>query len=518
MLSHCTKSSQQALCWFVVILATGLPRLSVLGSLPSTDEGVFAYFSQIIFASLSTGHGLPDSGTLMLYPMLLSWVFDLSVNHLMFLRLVDLIVALVAGLLFYKVIEQQSQSRLGATLIAAIFLFLMNQPLFIQSGFKNSIFSAYIPLFIALLWARNISKDSPSWLWIGGLSAISVLLRETFIPFVVVGAISILITHGWRTLTRFSMGGVLTGAIIIGAVLISRGGMQAFLDAYVHAGDFYASMKDQTIPLLISNGTASAKEAGIALGITGAAAFGLIVHTVHQRSSASLNRLLFWVAIAAVPLLEPITKIGFPYHFAVCLPGLAGICALAWHYLISPQPEKVRVVISAGLIAACVPLLWPKFVLLSNIWSGTKENLAGMANTAWRPEAVAQSNYLLAADAILKAAPPGSTLSISGFMFSLYPLTGLMPPAYKSDHLNAMAIRYGFNAHALQRALESCPPDILMTTTRTDLPGSETIKEAVEGSRLYGAVATIANSPEKSYGTFGGTIYKLASHVDSQCK
>lgn len=122
MLSHFTKSSQQGLCWFVVIVATGLPRLSVLGSLPSTDEGVFAYFSQIILQACppDMGYRFRDIDAL---PNVAILGFDLSVNHLMFLRLVDLIVALVAGLLFYKVIEQQSQSRLGATLIAAVFLF-----------------------------------------------------------------------------------------------------------------------------------------------------------------------------------------------------------------------------------------------------------------------------------------------------------------------------------------------------------------------------------------------------------
>lgn len=518
MLNRWTIPSQQAVQWLVVLVAIGLPRLTVLGALPSTDEGVFAYFSQIIFSSLAAGRGLPDTGTLMLYPMLLSWVFDLSFNHMMLLRLIDLIVALAAGLLFYKLIEQESRSWIGAALISAIFLFTMNQPLFIQSGFKNSIFAAYIPLLIAMLWARSADRNTHSWFWIGVLGAFSILLRETFLPFLFIGAIATLVAHGWRTFVRFSIGVTLGGAVIVGTVLIARGGVQSFLDAYINAGNFYASMKDQTIPLMITNGTLSANEATVALCITGIAIFGLISHSVYYRKTNYLKRFLFWTSVAIVPLLEPLSKIGFPYHFAVCLPGLAGLCALAWEQLIIARLQAVKLAITATFIVVCTPLLLPKFVPLSNSWIANKENLEGITNNAWRPETIAQSNYLLAADAILKAAPPHGTLSISGFMFSLFPLTGLLPPAYESNHLSAMAIKYGFDEHALKRALESCPPDVLMTTSRTDLPGSDIIKKAVESSKLYTAVATIPIAPEKSYGNFGGTIYKRTGHTDMHCE
>lgn len=518
MLNRWTTPSQQALRWLVVLVAIGLPRLTVLGALPSTDEGVFAYFSQIIFSSLAAGHGLPDTGTLMFYPMLLSWVFDFSLNHIIFLRLIDLIVALAAGLLFYKLIEQESQSRIGAALISVIFLFIMNQPLFIQSGFKNSIFAAYIPLFIAMLWARNADQNTSYWFWIGVLGAASVLLRETFIPFLIVGAISVLVSHGWRTLIRFTIGVALGGTVIISAVLIARGGIQSLIDAYINAGDFYASMKDQTIPLLITNGTLSAKESIVPLGISGLAVFGLLFHAIYRRKINFLKRFLFWASIALLPLLEPLSKVGFPYHFAVCLPGLAGLCALAWEQLISDRSQLAKIAITATFIAICTPLLLPKFDLLSNSWTANKENLKGITNNAWRPEAITQSNYLLAAEAILKAAPPHGTLSISGFMFSLFPLTGLLPPAYESNHLSAMVIKYGFDEHAFKNALESCPPDVLMTTSRTDLPGSDIISKAVESSKLYTVVATIPIAPEKSYGTFGGTVYKRTGHIVMHCE
>ena len=80
------------LVFLVMIAAVIMPRIMIAGALPSTDEGFYAYFSQIAYASLSNGHGLPNTGMLMLYPISLSWVFGLPVNHILFLRLVDMLV------------------------------------------------------------------------------------------------------------------------------------------------------------------------------------------------------------------------------------------------------------------------------------------------------------------------------------------------------------------------------------------------------------------------------------------
>ncbi|PYC15832.1 hypothetical protein DMX02_23650 [Pseudomonas jessenii] len=508
MLNRWTLPGQQALCWLAVIFAVGFPRIMVLGDLPSTDEGVFAYFSQIMFSSVASGSGLPDTGTLMLYPMLVSWIFDLPFNHFFLLRITDLIAAITAGVLFYRIIEKESQSHLAAALISIIFLFTMNQPLFIQSGFKNSIYAAYIPLFIALLWSRTAEQGARTWLWIGALGAVSILLRETFIPFVVLGAASVLVSRGWKTFFRFSFGVVLGGVVLTAAALILRGGFQSFVDGYVNAGDFYTSMKDQITSLLIANGMLAAKQSVIALWLAGLAVAGLLGHIIYNRRFDVLKRLLFWISVATVPLLEPLSKIGFPYHFSVCLPGLAGLCALSWEQLVSPHSKAVKAAAVAALIAVCATLLQSKVPPLLNAFAANKENLRGFNSNTWRPEAIAQSNYLLAADAIAKVAPAHGTLGISGFMFSLFPLTGLLPSSYESSHLSAMVIKYGLDESAFKNALAACPPDIVMTTTRTDFPGSDIIANAIEHSGLYTAVTTIPVSPEKSYGTFAGTVYK----------
>ncbi len=134
----------------VALLAVALPRLMVVGGLPTTDEGFQAYYAQIMHASLAGGHGLPDTGPLMFYSLLVNWVFAFGANPMIALRLVDMLVAVAAGYALYRVIEVESRSRLGALLIALLFLFTMNHPTFTQHGFKNSIHAAYLPLFAAL--------------------------------------------------------------------------------------------------------------------------------------------------------------------------------------------------------------------------------------------------------------------------------------------------------------------------------------------------------------------------------
>jgi hypothetical protein len=517
MLNRWNAPGQRALCWLVLLAAIGLPRLAVLGALPSTDEGVYAYFSQIMFSSLSSGHGLPDTGTLMLYPMMVSWVFDLPFNHVMSLRLADLVVTLIAGALFYRLVERESRSAAGAALISFVFLFTMNQPMFVQSGFKNSIFAAYIPLLIAALWARRENTSMASWLAIGALCSVAILLRETFIPFLVIAAPAVLIARGWKAFIAFSAGAALAGLIIIGAAFLGRGGVHAFIDAYINAGDFYASMKDQITPLFIANGSLSAREASVALSLSLIAVFAIALHGIYRKKTSALKTFLFWASIAVVPLLEPLSKIGFPYHFAVCLPGLAMLCALAWGQVLSNRPTAVKAAVAVTIFAGCTPWLLPQTKALSSAWAFNADNLKSIGSNTWRPEVVEQSNYLLAAEAIVKAAPAHGTLSVSGFMFPLFPLTGLLPPAYESSHLNAVAIKTGLDEQAFKKALESCPPDVLMTTTRTELPGSEIVSRVIESSALYTAVATIPIAPAKSYGTFGGTVYKRTGPVDRPC-
>jgi uncharacterized membrane protein len=518
MIVKWTELSDRLLILLVVVIGVGFPHLMVAGSLPGTDEGVLAYFSQIIHSSIASGKGLPDTGMLVLYPMLLSWVFELPVNHIIFLRLTDTVVAMVGGWILYRVIETESRSRVGASLITLVFLFTMNQPLFIQAGFKNGIFAAYVPLFLALRLAQGafIARDK-TWLLVGALMALAVLLRETFLPFIIVGAFAVLLAQGWSGFFRYSFGALLGGVTIMFFILSARGGFQQLLESYRDAGGLYASVANERIPLFISNGISSAKEAAVCLSFAGVSIVLLILNALWRRCPKTLGRISFWIVVALVPLIEPFSKIGFPYHFAVCLPGLAGLSALAWRKLVIEKTSNKKMAFATSFALVHLIALLPAVVMLAGYWGSTRNNLMSVNNSAWPMEAVSQSNYLLAADAIRKASPPNGTLSVSGFMFSLYPLTGLLPPSYDMAHLTGLFIKLGSDERRFEQALKACPPDVLMTTTRTELPGSDAIAKIVRETGLYEPVATIPIAPGKSYWNFGGTVYKKIEREQNRC-
>ena len=108
-----------------ILAATAFPRLMLMWGLPATDEGVYAYYAQLAHATLVAGNGLPTSGTLALYPMLLSWIFELGGNHMILLRLADLIMALGAvrppdsGRLIPAAAHSRSDRVWGASGVAA---------------------------------------------------------------------------------------------------------------------------------------------------------------------------------------------------------------------------------------------------------------------------------------------------------------------------------------------------------------------------------------------------------------
>lgn len=503
----------------VTLVATVFPRLMLAGGLPATDEGFYAFQAQLVHASIAAGNGLPDAGTLTLYPMLLSWVYALPFNPLVALRLADLLVATVASWLLFRVLTRECGSLAGGALIALVFLFFMNQPLFIQYGFKNSNFAAYVPLFIALQLGGGPGKARPSFralMVAGGCAAFGVLLRETFISFFLLGALAIAIAYGWRACLRFILGAAAVGGTVILLIVTARGGGGNLIESYRSAGLVYASLAEQRMQFFLESGLASTEAAwpALLLAVLGCLAVLASLFVAHRNSLAW--RGAFWGGAALLPLLEPIFKIGFPYHFAVCLPGLAGLAAVGWRCTIAAVNSGASCSATV-LIFLVVVGLGPKVMPLVNEWPLTQSVLRSAGTGAWPDHAIAQSNYLLAAEEIRKVAPAGGSLSVSGFMFALYPLSGLLPPKGDLSNLSATLIQLGLDGSRFREALLACPPDVLMTTTRMDWPGTVTLGRTVVDSGLYQEVADIPVAQGKSYGTFGGTIYKRVQPKIFRC-
>lgn len=487
-----------------VLISTVYPRTLSLGAFPHMDEGFYAYWAQFVHQSLSQGQGLPDAGGFMLYPLLLSWLCALPGNTFVWLRLADMLVAAWAGWLFCRLLVRESQSVTGGILLALAFLTAMNRPAVIDEGFKNSIFAAYIFLLLALDLVRAQDAHSPRWFAVGVLTALSVLLREPFAVFAVAGAAAIWVGYGVRALWRYVAGGCLGGILILALVGFLRGGVAELIQSYVQAGAVYSADAGQTWSLFVHSGLKSLIAFWPLLLLT----MGAAIVFWRQTARGSRGRAWFWLAMALLPLLEPLSKPGFVYHFAVALPGCAGLCALGWSKFPHTSPRLRR----KGVIALC--LAWFIMVLaLPGIGQArmTLDTLRSFPSPGWPEKYISESNTLLAGKAVRAVLPSDGSLSISGFMFFLYPVTGALPPCPAMSDLSRTFIFSGYDPSRFENMLRKAPPDVLVIAeAHADHAAvfTKELQNAVTKTGLYVRAAEIPVDKKKDYGWIGCTVYR----------
>jgi hypothetical protein len=498
-----------ALATCVVALATVFPRLMVMGDFPSTDEGFYAYQSLIFHHHLTSSLGLPDEGPLAIYPLLLAWIYEFELNILVAFRFADMAVAMLASIIFLVVIKKESGSWVSGSLIALFGLFTMNQPEFIQSGFKNSMFAAYIPLLLAYhVGNHSHIQTKKRWILVGVLLTTCLFLRETFLPFVLIGLVAIWIAYSKRAFVRTFVTMMVFGTSVLVLIAVLRGGVVELISSYIEMGAVYDSYSDRRMPNFIRYGRQSVQ---VSVGILVLLGFVLMLYLsvslVDQRFSGYRQH-LFWLACTLAPLLEPFLKFGFPYHFSVCIPGLVGLTAsLLADSKMHQASFSNLAVLHLSIMMLGIVFLTQRVSELSENWPDSQALLEHYDSRDWPEHLVAQSNFLIAATEIKKVAKPGDRLAVSGFMFALYPLTGLVPPNHALSNLSALAGVTQGNALSMDKAIRSCPPEIIMTTTRP-IPYSELIADLLEQLDLYQAVATVEQNSKISAGRAGGTIYR----------
>jgi hypothetical protein len=485
-------------------MATLYPRLALLGGLPGTDEGIYASGAQAIHDSVAAGRGLPDHGWLYFYPMLLSWVFSIDGNHMLLLRFVDMLVAVYAGWLLFTIASRESGDLFAGAAIAAVFCFAMNQQAFVQYGFRNSMFAAYIPLLMAIrvgLWWGP--RKSATWWLCGALVAMAVLLRETFVYFAVLGFMAVFVAHGWRNALHYLVGGMFAAGVAIALLSLGRGGIVNIVQAYLHAGDAYSGVADMRWQRLRAAFATAAIEGAAALPFAVVGLAGVLV-SVRQRVPDT-KRWLFWLAVALVPLLEPVLKIGYAYHIAVSAIGLCGLASLVWRKYSRAAWRSTGLAVACVLVGSSVILSWLQLQKLNvGIWERLA-NVRAIGERDWPRQAIPQNNYLLLAAAIRDAERDGVTLAVSGNALGLFPLTGMLPSTHTLHDLSATARRVRHDGGALRGAIVFCPPDILMVTSRPQkVYGRDAILEAVTGMAEYSEVANLPVAQYKDLRAYPG--------------
>ena len=499
----------------VAIFATGWTRVHLIPWGPEMDGGWYTFLAQYFY---HTWPNIPSNVPFSFYSLITSWVFGLEINQWMALRWIDLCAAVIASIVFFKVILKESTS-LAFTFIILISSFLiMNSMVVISFGFTNSIWVSYIPFFTALLIFQNVNKDNHYVFYIiGGLAALGVLLREPLLTYFMVGAVSILIGYGWKALLKYSIGAALLGFPIVGVGLMLRGwDLVGIIDGYSYLGNSLADYKLMMANNHIKSGLIMASEFwyGLILFIT---SVFYVTKTFLSDNKVNLGRFVFWLVIALVPLIEAWTKVAAPYHFAQCIPGFVGFIALTWRHLSSNESKKTQQYSMVLIYLLCFLGSYSKLNLIYNNYSDER-TLKNAYNQLWidsyrYPETIKTSNFLITADAIRQLSNKDSTLALGGGgSHPLYPLTELLPPTFRFNDLRSLYASFEFNEDQLVDILKEQQPTIIMPTIQS-LWGIELLTRAIQRTDLYELVAIIEYNKNIEAGKIAGNIYRLKSFV-----
>jgi len=514
------KNLSTVIAILVAIFTTGYLRVHWISFLPEPDSGINAFYSQYFYSVLSRGEVIDHSLPPAIYSLITSWVWGLEINQYIALRWIDLCLAVTASIVFFKVIEKESGSILFSIVSVGTLLLVMNNSSLILYGFRNSIWAAYFPFFLALLISQNINeKNKNLFYFIGVFATFGVLLREPFIFFYLVGGFAILFAYGWKILTKYLLGSFLFGLTILFILIILRGGVSplVILDSYAfHASGMEDLTKELLVPNFFKHGLIMIKTYWFGIVLSFISIIYLYKSYLIDKKIVSINRLYFWLALALIPILEPVLKLGFDYHFANCIPGLVGILAMGWRNFTLNESKIVKNYSMVTITLLCISGVYGNTLNTLTINEYQKENTLKDAydqlwnNSYTKIETIRLSNYLIAADMIKKLSNKDSTLAIAGFASVLYPLTGLRPTSHKTGELRRAYKNLNWNEDEFVALLKRERPTIIFPTIQ-QLPGIKILNRAIQRTNLYEKVAIVSYSPKVYYKTISGDIYRLKS-------
>lgn len=441
----------------VVFLAVVMPRMAGLGSFIHMDEGYHAFMAQYVWQSYAAGQGFPaQMSGFKLYPLLFAWVWALPGNAVVWFRAIDMLAAACAGWAFCVLLARESRNAAVGLLLGFAFLMGINAAGAVDCGFKNSFSPAFLCLFAAINLARGAQPRSWRWFFAGVLTATAILFRETFAPFVILACVSILVTRNYAAFWRYVAGGV-AGALAIAVIsAIARGQLWGLVEWYFTYGRIYGPEAGRRLHKFFSNGMRALCTYWPLLMV-----FVFAIYSLWRQSGRQFaGRAWFWLVAAALPLIEPFSKIGFLYHFSVCLPGIAGFCAYAFGRIpVDAVAERKAFILVCALGACLVLPLWLPHMERIPV---TVETLKNYPAPGW-PESLAdKSTTLKAVQAIRKLARPGDTVSSSGFAYFIFPASGMLPPEPALGDISRTYIYANQDENEFRKALDRNPPDIVL--------------------------------------------------------
>lgn len=496
-----------ALRALTLLLAIAYPYLCRIGGFPHIDEGSYAFFSLVYNHNLANGQPLAPLQGLSLWPLLLCWIPELPGMPLLWFRLADMLAALLAGWLLCAIVQRECGAF--SCLIAFAFLICMTDYKMVESGFKHSFFPAWACFFGAILLLR---KDGGHWFLAGALTALGVLLRETFFPFALLGLAASWKIGGHAKALTYAIGGIACSLLILGCIeWLAPGSLKAIYTGYVdrsliykiQSGSIWINIHSYLFRSIVMFSPALLLSMAII-------AWNLSFSRKNASQSAAISKaaIFFWLCACLIPLYETVIKIGFPYHYAQALPGLACLTGLYAGQIQWKLPD-----FKSG---------WQKAKAFSLLFMGGAAILlafahlpapAGLVQTAraavefqryeWPKEMISHSIPLELVGALREKLPHGGTVSTNALSMFIYPAGGFMPPLagkidprdnYMMGDLSRFYIQAGMNKAILKNAILRNPPDMiaLLRPLSSHEPAfPDDIAEVIDSCGIYEKVGEI---------------------------
>lgn len=516
----------------VLLISVVYPYFCGLGGFPAMDEGTYAWIVQLYHHNLANGEALAPTHGMSLWPLILAWVPNLPGFSLIWLRLADMITALITGWLLCSIMEREGGAL--TNLVALVFLLCMNDYEIINNGFKNSIYPAWACFLgaVCAVWNTRLFRRNFTWFCAGALVALGVLLRETFFPFAFLGLFVAWRLGGMRGACFFSLGGISLGILVFGAIeLAAPGSLEAFYRGYVARRLIYQSQSEKIIPYFLKYGRRSILLFAPALCVSLAIiAWAIIFGKKSPFRLENKKRLFyFWLAVALLPLYESLTKISFYYHFALALPGLACLTALfaGFPHIQLAAAWKKNPLLSGLLLLLAFAGFGSAFAYLpgKDAVARTLAVLRQAPERRWPSSMVEQSTTLQVAELLNQALPDGGSVSSNCITNFIYPASGFMSPLkghfdpYDFNHLADLGRFYlqtGYDDERILKSILANPPEVIVLANALDEHEPcyyQELRKIIRGSGQYEKFATVdPRSPDNHATDYRWLYYELYRH------
>ncbi len=460
------------------------------------DEGTYATLGLVQHVSPSS-----DSGAFGLYSRLSSFVYAFEGNHIFYLRVLDLVVASIAGFLLFTIVQKISSNNLVAIFVSVSFLLAMNQFGFIHRGFSNPIYAAYIFLFGALYLLFNKHQISTRVIFfVGLLLGLAVLFREPFVLFALTVGLFVLVNEGFKNSISYIAGGLT--ALFAALIVLRINGVtpETILASYQDAGQMYAQLRANYSNL-------GSLERFIQLTWPVLSLFALVSALYlysalrNDKSHVVQSKWVFFVLLAFAPLIEPALKYSVPYTFALSLPGLLMATIVALNYLVKNE------VLSSTRTVMPILLLVVVFYGYQHVKQIPNKILWGGAWSGWSTSGFQNDRYLKASLAIARVSKAGDTIAMTGDLYPIFPVTVRAPVNLDMADLDRTVVQLGLTAELLSDLLKQCTPDSIFLSSEQPKT-SRIVAEGIELTNMYDLVGRI-ESPSAGYGRSGAFVIRL---------